>query len=219
MELGLDPHRCPRAGRVRRRSRSRVRPGARQDPQRRHQRRRRLLQGRRGRPGQADGVVPNTGKAKNVILFLGDGMGISTVTAGRIYDGQLKGVDGESNSLSFEKLPYGALQDLQPRHPGHRQRRRHHGDHDRREDPQQDHRPDRRGAGREVRDREGQRRRDPGRAGQGPAACRRASSPPPASPTPPRPAPTPTPPIATGKATPTCRSRRWRPAARTSPAS
>lgn len=54
-------------------------------------------------------VVPNTGKAKNVILFLGDGMGISTVTAGRIYDGQLKGVDGESNSLSFEKLSYAAL--------------------------------------------------------------------------------------------------------------
>lgn len=54
-------------------------------------------------------VVPNTGKAKNVILFLGDGMGISTVTAGRIYDGQLKGVDGESNHLAFETLPYSAL--------------------------------------------------------------------------------------------------------------
>lgn len=54
-------------------------------------------------------VVPNTGKAKNVILFLGDGMGISTVTAGRIYDGQQKGVDGESNSLAFEKLSYSAL--------------------------------------------------------------------------------------------------------------
>lgn len=54
-------------------------------------------------------VVPNTGKAKNVILFLGDGMGISTVTASRIYDGQQKGVDGESNSLAFEKLPYSAL--------------------------------------------------------------------------------------------------------------
>ncbi|MGH1560459.1 alkaline phosphatase [Caulobacter segnis] len=101
-------------------------------------------------------VVPNTGKAKNVILFLGDGMGISTVTAGRIYDGQQGGVDGESNSLAFEKLSYlGALQDLQPRHPGHRQRRRHHGDHDRGEDPQQDHRPDWRGDRREVRDREG----------------------------------------------------------------
>jgi alkaline phosphatase len=27
-------------------------------------------------------VTPNTGRAKNVILFVGDGMGISTVTAG-----------------------------------------------------------------------------------------------------------------------------------------
>ena len=54
-------------------------------------------------------VVPNTGRAKNVILFLGDGMGISTVTAGRIYDGQQKGVDGESNSLAFESLSYAAL--------------------------------------------------------------------------------------------------------------
>ncbi len=54
-------------------------------------------------------VNPRTGKAKNVILFLGDGMGISTVTAGRIYEGQQRGVDGESNSLSFEKLPWSAL--------------------------------------------------------------------------------------------------------------
>jgi alkaline phosphatase len=54
-------------------------------------------------------VTPNTGRAKNVILFLGDGMGISTITAGRIYEGQSRGVDGESNSLSFEKLPWTAL--------------------------------------------------------------------------------------------------------------
>ncbi|MBO9707532.1 MAG: alkaline phosphatase [Caulobacter sp.] len=54
-------------------------------------------------------VSPNTGRAKNVILFLGDGMGISTVVASRIYEGQQRGVDGESNSLSFEKLPWTAL--------------------------------------------------------------------------------------------------------------
>ncbi|OYV15140.1 MAG: alkaline phosphatase [Methylococcaceae bacterium NSP1-2] len=47
--------------------------------------------------------------AKNVILFVGDGMGISTITASRIYDGQQKGGHGEENSLSFEKLPYLAL--------------------------------------------------------------------------------------------------------------
>ncbi len=33
-------------------------------------------------------------KAKNVILFLGDGMGISTVTAARILQGQLNGKTG-----------------------------------------------------------------------------------------------------------------------------
>jgi alkaline phosphatase len=51
-------------------------------------------------------VKPNTGKAKNVILFVGDGMGIATVTAARILDGQQRGIDGEFNRLSFERLPY-----------------------------------------------------------------------------------------------------------------
>lgn len=52
---------------------------------------------------------PNERHAKNVILFIGDGMGVSTITASRIYDGQQKGGHGEENSLSFEKLPYLAL--------------------------------------------------------------------------------------------------------------
>ena len=52
---------------------------------------------------------PNMGKAKNVILFIGDGMGVSTVTAARIYAGQQAGRDGPSNSLAFEALPYLAL--------------------------------------------------------------------------------------------------------------
>jgi alkaline phosphatase len=43
-------------------------------------------------------------KAKNVILFIGDGMGVSTVTAARILEGQLAGRDGEYNRLSFEKF-------------------------------------------------------------------------------------------------------------------
>lgn len=49
------------------------------------------------------------GKAKNVILFVGDGMGISTVTAARIHAGQLKGADGESYRLAMETLPHVAL--------------------------------------------------------------------------------------------------------------
>ncbi len=48
-------------------------------------------------------------KAKNVILFVGDGMGISTVTAARIFAGQSKGLKGEGHQLSFEKFPYLAL--------------------------------------------------------------------------------------------------------------
>ena len=49
------------------------------------------------------------GRAKNVILFVGDGMGISTVTAARILEGQRRGESGEENLLSFERLPYLAL--------------------------------------------------------------------------------------------------------------
>ncbi|HEX5007027.1 MAG TPA: alkaline phosphatase [Hyphomonadaceae bacterium] len=48
-------------------------------------------------------------RAKNVILFVGDGMGISTITAARIYTGQSKGLDGESYQLAMEKLPYSAF--------------------------------------------------------------------------------------------------------------
>lgn len=47
-----------------------------------------------------------TGRAKNIILFVGDGMGVSTVTASRIYDGQRRGQPGEENSLAFERLPF-----------------------------------------------------------------------------------------------------------------
>lgn len=48
-------------------------------------------------------------KAKNVILFIGDGMGISTLTAARIFEGQQRGESGEENRLSFEMFPYSAL--------------------------------------------------------------------------------------------------------------
>jgi alkaline phosphatase len=48
-------------------------------------------------------------RAKNVILFIGDGMGISTITAARIYEAQKRGETGEENSLSFERFPNVAL--------------------------------------------------------------------------------------------------------------
>ncbi|GAA4365315.1 alkaline phosphatase [Kangiella marina] len=45
------------------------------------------------------------GSAKNVILFVGDGMGVSTVTAARIFAGQKAGHTGEEYQLSFDKFP------------------------------------------------------------------------------------------------------------------
>lgn len=48
-------------------------------------------------------------RAKNVILFLGDGMSLSTVVAARILDGQQHGMRGEENRLSFERFPHVAL--------------------------------------------------------------------------------------------------------------
>lgn len=43
--------------------------------------------------------------AKNVILFVGDGMGITTITAARIFKGQQKGNSGEEDSLEFDAFP------------------------------------------------------------------------------------------------------------------
>lgn len=48
-------------------------------------------------------------RAKNVILFLGDGMSIATVTASRIYSGQKQGEAGEDSELSFDYFPWTGL--------------------------------------------------------------------------------------------------------------
>lgn len=50
--------------------------------------------------------APNKAKAKNIILFIGDGMGINSVTAGRILAGQVRGGTGIGYDLAFETLPY-----------------------------------------------------------------------------------------------------------------
>lgn len=52
---------------------------------------------------------PGPATARNVILFIGDGMGVSTVTAARIFVGQSLGLRGEEHSLSFDEFPYVAL--------------------------------------------------------------------------------------------------------------
>lgn len=54
------------------------------------------------------------GPAKNVILFVGDGMGLTTITAGRILKGQKLGYTGEEYQLAFEKFPHVALAKVSP---------------------------------------------------------------------------------------------------------
>src|SRR5690606_29742052 len=52
--------------------------------------------------------VPET-PARNVILFVGDGMGVSTLTAIRIHAGQLQGKPGEEHMLPWDEFPHLAL--------------------------------------------------------------------------------------------------------------
>src|SRR5690606_26230665 len=51
----------------------------------------------------------HAGKAKNVILFLGDGMSLTTIAAARILEGQRQGASGEEQRLAFEEFPHTAL--------------------------------------------------------------------------------------------------------------
>lgn len=53
-------------------------------------------------------LEPNKNTAKNTILFMGDGMGITTITAARILEGQMRGERGEENVLSWERFPWSA---------------------------------------------------------------------------------------------------------------
>lgn len=47
--------------------------------------------------------------AKNVVLLVGDGVGLATLTAARIFKGQRQGQHGESSHLAWEKFPAVAL--------------------------------------------------------------------------------------------------------------
>jgi alkaline phosphatase len=67
-----------------------------------------LAQGRAA-VARARELAGDVGRARNVVLFVGDGMGVATVTAARILDGQLRGEPGEENLLAFERLPHVAL--------------------------------------------------------------------------------------------------------------
>ncbi|RFB01754.1 alkaline phosphatase [Parvularcula marina] len=57
----------------------------------------------------AKAQVPNNGRAKNVILFIADGMDITTVTAARILAGQKLGGPGEDHVLAMDSLPWAGL--------------------------------------------------------------------------------------------------------------
>lgn len=48
-------------------------------------------------------------RARNVIIFVGDGMGVSTLTAARIFAGQAQGRDGESFQTAMDGLVHTAL--------------------------------------------------------------------------------------------------------------
>ncbi|NXE51781.1 PPBI1 phosphatase, partial [Casuarius casuarius] len=66
-------------------------------------------EGARRRLELALALQPVERRAKNIILFMGDGMGLSTVSAARIYQGQLAGGSGEDNVLAMETFPHVAL--------------------------------------------------------------------------------------------------------------
>ncbi|XP_023325866.1 alkaline phosphatase, partial [Eurytemora carolleeae] len=48
----------------------------------------------------------NEGLARNIILVVGDGMSLSTISAARVYKGQQEGRDGSSSMLSWEHFPH-----------------------------------------------------------------------------------------------------------------
>ena len=53
--------------------------------------------------------TPKYKKAKNVIFFLGDGAGVSTLTAARWLKGQRMGKRGEEHIMEWEKFPYSSI--------------------------------------------------------------------------------------------------------------
>ena len=64
---------------------------------------------RNGAAAASRAGASSSGNPRNVIVFLGDGMSITTIAAARILEGQRKGQSGEENRLSFEDFPYTAL--------------------------------------------------------------------------------------------------------------
>lgn len=55
------------------------------------------------------GYEGKTGRAKNVVFLVGDGMGASTLTASRIFKGQRRGNQGEEEQLLWDAFPAVAM--------------------------------------------------------------------------------------------------------------
>ncbi|XP_025265783.1 alkaline phosphatase [Camponotus floridanus] len=55
------------------------------------------------------GTTPPAGVARGIVLFVGDGMGMSTLTAARILSGQRRGNPGEETQLAWDNFPAVAL--------------------------------------------------------------------------------------------------------------
>jgi len=58
---------------------------------------------------RADGLRADKRQARSLVLFVGDGMGMTTVTAARILAGQRLGLAGEEHRLAWEDFPHVAL--------------------------------------------------------------------------------------------------------------
>lgn len=50
--------------------------------------------------------IKSVNVAKNVIYFVGDGMSVATIAAGRIFKGQMNKKAGEETELIFESFPH-----------------------------------------------------------------------------------------------------------------
>nr|CAD7402379.1 unnamed protein product [Timema cristinae] len=55
------------------------------------------------------GTPPRHDRAKNVVVFVGDGLGLATLTAARILKGQKEGKTGEEGWLAWDLFPAVAL--------------------------------------------------------------------------------------------------------------
>lgn len=61
-------------------------------------------------------LQPQTGVAKNVIMFVGDGMGITTETVTRFYMAQTQNKQIFDAKFSWDDMPYTGLSKVSPLH-------------------------------------------------------------------------------------------------------